>query len=174
MYIKKILLVLVFMTVSFVANSAVIPLDFGTLGPGDHAEVTSPPIPEDFHTVELDFVISGTPVGGANTVGGTFTFGGPNGRVVIGGARLFDVSNNVEIINAVGFQTTLFGFASASFFDLNLVDSAYQIVLEIEALDGNNATIQGQIDVAAVPIPAAIWLFGTAMIGVFGYKKQAI
>jgi hypothetical protein len=38
--------------------------------------------------------------------------------------------------------------------------------------DGNNDYALASITVSAVPIPAAIWLFGTALIGLIGFTKR--
>ena len=42
-------------------------------------------------------------------------------------------------------------------------------VTDIIAHDGRTAIVK---DIGVVPIPTAIWLFGTALIGLVGFRKR--
>jgi hypothetical protein len=168
--LKKLLILFALMSVSLGSNAAVIDLDFGMLSPGDSSNVTFENITAGMHDVELAFEIAGAPAGGVQAVGGTFTFGGPNGSIIINGAEL---TSNIVGFTPIGinFQNVLGGAVAVSSFDEQLLSGSYLITLNIEAF-GTNADIDGQIDVAAVPLPAAVWLFGSALVGLIGLRRS--
>ena len=39
-------------------------------------------------------------------------------------------------------------------------------------LTGSGLTLTSLIDTSAVPVPGAVWLFGTALVGLFGFGKR--
>ncbi len=172
--LKRLFILIGLMSVSVSANAITIPLDFGTLSPGQSANVTEEDIPAGMHTVRIDFDITGAPVGGIQAVGGTFTFNGPNGGVVINGAQLVDEADpmnptGINFQNVDGLGGAI--IASLSSFDVNLMNGSYFVEIFIEAT-GTNADIDGQIDVAAIPLPAALWLFGSALVGFFSFNGR--
>ena len=60
---------------------------------------------------------------------------------------------------------------------LALVEAGQNVVFSASFLpnlrdDGDNDYALAAITVSAVPIPAAVWLFGTALIGLIGFNKR--
>ena len=76
----------------------------------------------------------------------------------------FNVDYRVNSDDANDFQTVTFGFLSS--LQLNNVDT----------IDFRQATSNGSKfylgSLEAVPLPAAAWLFGTAMLGLFGLRRK--
>ncbi len=60
------------------------------------------------------------------------------------------------------------------FYNLSLFDSNGSLLYSENDLDGTNGRITTNLNAnaAAVPIPAAIWLFGTAILGLIGMKRR--
>ena len=83
------------------------------------------------------------------------------GRIEFGIAFLFDTS----IYNAVEFQVAPPGIAD--------VELAAFSVTEFDEFDNEIYFGYGKLNsVSAIPIPAAIWLFGTALAGLIGFHKH--
>jgi len=57
---------------------------------------------------------------------------------------------------------------SLSFF--MLTNSIYELVVNYDALAVKGASVN--INVEAVPLPAAVWLFGSALMGLFGVSRR--
>ena len=57
------------------------------------------------------------------------------------------------------FRVALFG---------NLTDAALAAIV-----DGDTVQASYELNVSAVPVPAAVWLFGTALFGLLGFRKKA-
>jgi hypothetical protein len=54
----------------------------------------------------------------------------------------------------------------------NLIETgAYQTVLQFNATNGDNFTVQFRSDVTPTPLPAAVWLFGSVVAGAAGVGK---
>ena len=81
-------------------------------------------------------------------------------------------SDLIDIIPAAGSSSMSTSYASGDTFRValfgNLTDAAKT------AIDGG-ATVQAsyELNVSAVPVPAAVWLFGTALLGLMGFKRKA-
>ena len=92
--------------------------------------------------------------------------------VAILGAGNVLTGNLLDIIPAAGSSAMASAYAAGDTFRValfgNLTDAAKT------AIDGG-ATVQAsyELNVSAVPVPAAVWLFGTALLGLFGFKRKA-
>lgn len=100
----------------------------------------------------------------------SFEFGStqPNGIVWVSG---WD-ADSVKL-----FEQSFAYNGSTSIFTLDLVNQGVQIPnILIEFLDlGNNYNGVFQLDnihVTPVPLPAAVWLFGSGLIGLFGFSRR--
>ncbi len=97
------------------------------------------------------------------------------------------ISNGVSSLDVKAKRNTGDGF---KFFDITLVETIditgiayglvytgnflngdYKFILEGDALP-QGATLSGNAAISAVPIPAALWLFGTGLLGVFGVNRR--
>ena len=74
-------------------------------------------------------------------------------------------------------SVTIFGRTdTASYrdiYNLTLLDSSGAVLFSAADLDGTNGAITSNLgSSAAVPLPAAIWFFGTAILGLIGMKRR--
>lgn len=96
------------------------------------------------------------------------TGGGVSSAVILGGAPLFpngdpDVWTSVSFVGTAGPDTSggiTLQFNAACGADANCVSDYFIDNVSITA------------DIAAVPVPAAAWLFGSAVIGLAGLKRK--
>ncbi|MDB4575700.1 VPLPA-CTERM sorting domain-containing protein [bacterium] len=158
------------------------------------------PTNEDTDFIQLDF--AGTPVAGRgiSTNGGTLAlfddsdFGGT--ALVIGeegGQVVFSDNNdgswNAEVIyknDTSGGSITLsnnanftlgmdWGFGYVGDSDATLISSPDTYLILFDGLDGQETHYSGNtlaVDLAPVPVPAAVWLFGTGLIGLVAVARR--
>ena len=158
------------------------------------------PTNEDTDFIQLDF--AGTPDAGRgiSTNGGTLAlfddsdFGGT--ALVIGqqgGQVVFSDNNDgswnaefFDVSKASGGSITLSGDNSFSlgmdwsagyYGDSNatLISSPDTYLIIFDGLDGSGAKISGNtlaVDLAPVPVPAAVWLFGSGLLGLVGIARR--
>ena len=79
--------------------------------------------------------------------------------------------------NLVDYQLDSGGWISISFMDLSMAVLGGNILeLRVHADDllgdGQEYYLASLTATAAVPLPAAVWLFGTAMLGLFGMRRK--
>lgn len=90
-----------------------------------------------------------------------------------GGAPIFSVEGDGVLSTGNvgnGYQTERqFNNSPLKF----LAGEAYTFFLEEPILDGQSF-IMGNIKASAVPVPAAAWLFGSALIGLAGIKRKKL
>ena len=53
-----------------------------------------------------------------------------------------------------------------------VLDVAFNVEAGKDYFFGADATVYGYTDVSAVPVPAAVWLFGSGLIGLIGFAKR--
>ncbi|MCW9025191.1 MAG: PEP-CTERM sorting domain-containing protein, partial [Gammaproteobacteria bacterium] len=49
---------------------------------------------------------------------------------------------------------------------------AFDVEIGKDYFFGASANVNGYTDVSAVPVPAAVWLFGSGLIGLIGFSKR--
>ena len=79
------------------------------------------------------------------------------------------ISRNVSATESSGVG----GYANLGF--LALVGAGQNIAFTARNFygdDGNNDYALAAITISAVPVPAAVWLFGTALVGLVGFTKR--
>jgi len=88
-----------------------------------------------------------------------------------------------SFINIANFAATLNGTAltlssgpggTTALFQGMLADGAYTLLFSGDVTGSGGGIINGAIAVEAVPLPAAVWLFGSALIGLFGYRQSSV
>ncbi len=69
-----------------------------------------------------------------------------------------------------GTQSTVDGVAQEALLDPNITTGTRKVytALDLAAL----RDVGWQVDVAAVPVPGAVWLFGSALLGFFGLQRK--
>ena len=69
-----------------------------------------------------------------------------------------------------------YGFATASSLTTTLLQGEYLVhifgELDATALTGNQLYSYTLEITSAVPVPAAVWLFGSALVGLFGFQRR--
>ena len=103
-------------------------------------------------------------------------FDNPTGVVTIGGGTLldtFDATATASARDVVDFTNSVFGLDASASVNGN-------VTLQIDLLQGGYAAFDNlritaadvEGNLGAVPVPAAVWLFGTALIGLVGFGKR--
>jgi len=93
---------------------------------------------------------------------------------------------DLNLDTASGFFVWLYSYDGVSYNYLNSFNSSASGTLTTDQMAGsykmNFAPIgnigalayQAQIEVSAVPLPAALWLFGPALLGFIGFRRKAV
>ncbi len=88
------------------------------------------------------------------------------------------MGNNSGVINTIEFITAVNDNgvgATESLSNIFLLAGVYSLVVGGAAADGIGAGAYGVIaSVQPVPVPAAVWLMGSALVGLIGMRKRAI
>ncbi len=63
---------------------------------------------------------------------------------------------------------------TTALFEGLLGNGAYTLLFSGDVTGSGGGIINGAIAVEAVPLPAAVWLFGSALIGLFGYRRSEL
>lgn len=164
--LKKLLILFALMSVSLVANSAVIHPFIGTLGPvlpGSPdslvvAQSFAPGLVDDIFPFIVDTGGQPSSAGAAATSLKLFALDIPD--------FTFALSDNTGSI----VFTSFVGSGESVVID-NIADGNYGLWLKGTAGSGGGL-VTGVVALAAVPIPAAVWLFGSALVGLFGVKRH--
>jgi hypothetical protein len=168
---RKALIILGLLSISFGASAAIALLDPYTLDPtevsGSLNGGYTVNITPGLFSETIEFEIVNAPLGGAegsaNIISVQFgTVGIDTSKpisAVFDGAVDFvaDLSNPVVLIGSlVGFVT----------------NGVHTITIEGTALTGG-ATLSGNVGLKAIPLPATVWLFGSALVGLFGVQRRS-
>ena len=111
------------------------------------------------------FTLDASPGLGAVVVNANLQLDSATGTVAGLTAQLFDSADALVTDLIV---TSLGGLGTALGFDQVLSNGDYRI--RFSGVVSGAPVLQGQI--SAVPIPAAVWLFGSALVGLFGVKRS--
>lgn len=100
----------------------------------------------------------GTAVGSLNTLGTVYNDG-------VTGWKAFDITESLKFILTNGGTTAdyYFSHASQSGFTFGSAEGGQPAFLRINTAAGVGSP---------VPIPAAVWLFGTGLLGLFGVRRK--
>jgi len=85
------------------------------------------------------------------------------------GAFLFESITGLDVTSAIGCESGGFGLCSISFSDIGLtgtfpsVDILFEQTGQYSIDDGAGRIGPGSVTASAVPVPAAVWLFGSAL-----------
>jgi hypothetical protein len=114
----------------------------------------------------------------------SFTFG--TGLDVLGYGSIQDVDDSVSgTVNVyelsfdfdsdlINLQPNNFVLGTFTFDTLSIGTSALDVTY-VDLVGANYSLLQASVvsgSISAVPVPAAIWLFGTALIGMIGFNKR--
>ena len=123
--------------------------------------------------VSFDLFPSPSDLPGGNTVGFTSDFGADSTS---------PASQNG--VDALGEELTILAMLGSGFtydnFLADLMNGVFRVGLHVQAIAGINCEnsmdkqcgSDSYTNVSAVPVPAAAWLFGTALIGFFGASRR--
>lgn len=100
----------------------------------------------------------------------------------LSGSFEFDVTTasgtTFLMADAVPQQAAFFGLISTE--DISLLDisnltdpAAYQDITTYAPFTNLGSFIYGEVDLAAVPVPAAVWLLGSGLLGLIGLHRRA-
>jgi hypothetical protein len=93
-----------------------------------------------------------------NNIGGTFA-------QIEATASIFDLgSDGLSTYDLIGFASTVFGDG--------VLSSSETISVEMFAEQWGGVAALDNYSVSAVPIPAALWLFGSGLIGLIGFARH--
>ena len=158
------------------------------------------PTNEDTDFIQLNFGGPG-PGSGISTNGGTLAlfdddtgFAGPaleigqnGGHVVFSdngdgswGAEVFDVTNtsggSITLSNNANFVLGMdWGLGYFAESNASLVSAPDTYLIVFDGLDGFERPISGNtlaVDLAPIPVPAAVWLFGSGLLGLAGMARR--
>ena len=164
---KKLLMAFALLSISMGANALTVNLDPFTLDPTEAAGALSGGYNVSNVTGAFDIDIlfevvnASSAPGSANVISvqlGSF-FGVDTIAATLNGAALI-FSNGPSLV--FGSIDTFFNSGS---YTLNLTGTTFP----------NGATLSGNVALgpSAVPVPAAFWLFGTALMGLFGINRRS-
>ncbi len=63
---------------------------------------------------------------------------------------------------------------TTALFNGALADGMYTLLFSGDVTGSAGGIITGAIAVQPVPLPAAVWLFGSALIGLFGFRRSSL
>lgn len=122
---------------------------------------------------EMDFVIDGT---GSITLEFAFTLDSE----ISGATGTESVENSVFAYDSFGGSDDAFSFESGDLGDVLISESFFlTLVIEADGLDFGTLTVETAsisatgIDPSPVPVPAALWLLGSALIGFVGFARRS-
>ena len=100
-------------------------------------------------------------------------FDNPGGAAGIGGGTILDS----QTASAAASLPSVFEWTQAVLPLAALGNTDGNVILQIDLLSGgyaamDNLLIEASDIPAAVPLPAAVWLFGTALFGLIGFNKR--
>jgi hypothetical protein len=158
------------------------------------------PTNEDTDFIQLDFAGNPNAGPGISTNGGQLAlfddsdFGGnalvigdSGGHVVFTdnmdgswNAEVFDVTNtsggSITLSNNTNFVLGMdWGFGYYGDTNAALVSSPDTYLIVFDGLDANEERISGNtlaVDLAPIPVPAAVWLFGTGLLGLVAVARR--
>ena len=157
-------------------------LDFGT---SSEPTVTANDTFESDQLFQILFAMEGQGISFSNTAGAPDRFGHYEFSALdAAGAILFNIlfdlttsSNGVPNGDWVGFNPQpeppayLPGQGAAIGFNTGFT-SFSAVTLKLQILDAQGNALNFSEAPAVVPVPAAVWLFGTALIGLVGFSKR--
>ncbi len=164
--LRKLLILLALMSVSLGASAVVIHPFMGTLGPvvpGSPdslviAESFAPGMVDDIFTFVIDTGGQASSAGASATSLELFALDIPD--------FTFALSDSTGAI----LYTSFVGSGESVVID-PVADGSYGLWLKGTASSGGGL-VTGVVALTAVPIPAAVWLFGSALVGLFGVRRH--
>ena len=109
---------------------------------------------------------SGIPLPGTATLSAPFTFGTP---------FTFEVALNAGTLlgqNYLDAQSASIDLSHTVLLNAILVKDSAGNIIPFGLSAGSSATIFNDLVPAAVPVPAAVWLFGSGLVGLFGLARR--
>ena len=144
------------------------------------------PVMMDWQVVAGPVTSGPTSVGGIVTTTSATLFDENNAVLATGEIGDFQLSNGAPITGVftsgagsysiLGFIDTIEIFNSGVF-NFTGIEANGDIALGSISVDPGSSSLNlsgASLDFTPVPIPAAIWLFGSAVIGLFGYKRKGL
>ncbi len=163
--IKKMLILFSLLIMPFGAGAAVFfspnPITVGGLDGTFEADLSIDTLPLD-----AIFTLDAAPALTAPVVNANIQLDSNQGSITGLAADLFDSAD--ALVTALTVTALPGGLGTALSFSEILANGEYRI--HFTGVVTGAPTLQGQI--AAVPVPAAVWLFGSALVGVFGVRRS--
>ncbi len=90
-----------------------------------------------------------------------------------GTLQLYDDNNGPNAqLHSVSMTTSGLNTVGSFSFDLTPVDNKKYCLVMTGNIDPNDNGKAVTLDVHAVPLPAAVWLFGSAILGLVGFRRK--
>jgi hypothetical protein len=171
LYFKKLFALLALLSLSIGANASTFVNDLGTLGPASVGTPAVLVINESFaagavdHYYTFDINTAGLPsAAGASVTSIVFdTFG----------FSIFNIDNfEFALTDSNGTAITGFAGSGESVILDPVANSTYGILFKGTATGLSGGMVNGPVVLSSVPVPAAAWLFGSALIGMVGVSRS--
>jgi len=132
----------------------------------------TPVIPNGLMQGSIGFSLTDNNGGGATlaTSGASLYQGMIDGNVA---RTLWDSSTSFTAPFATISDSTFFGFPTREIAPES-IDSTIGITIMFSLTAGDSTSITSNFDVVPVPLPAAIWLFGSGILGLLGVAKRKV
>ncbi|MGA9032856.1 MAG: PEP-CTERM sorting domain-containing protein, partial [Sulfuricaulis sp.] len=130
----------------------------------------SPTIPIGAMQGSIGFTLTDNNNNGATltTSGASIYQGSIDGNVA---RTLWDPTTSFTAPFASTSSSTYFGFPTREAAPES-IDSNIGILITFSLTPGDSASFTSNFDVVPVPVPAAVWLFGSGLLGLFGLSRR--
>jgi hypothetical protein len=162
---------LALLSLSMGANASTFVGDLGTLGPASVGTPDVLVINESFATGTVDHYYTFD----INTAGLTSAAGASVTSIIFEtfGFEVFNIDDfKFALTDSAGSALTAFAGSGESVILSPVADAAYGILFQGEATGSSGGIVSGPVVISAVPVPAAVWLFGSAMLGMVGVSRS--
>ncbi len=168
---NKFFALLALVSVSMGANASTFVGDLGTLGPASVGTPAVLVINESFATGAVDHYYTFD----IDTAGLTSAAGASATSIVFEtfGFEIFNIDNfKFALTDGAGLALTAFVGSGESVILNPVADDTYGILFQGTATGLSGGMVNGPVVLSAVPVPAAVWLFGSAMLGMVGISRS--
>jgi hypothetical protein len=171
LYFKKFFALLALIGLSMGANASTVHGSIGNLQVFAIGDTNTLAVSETFVAGAVDDVFLFSVITNGLTAGTGAS--ATSTELSFGSANIFNIDNfKFALTNSTGSLLTAIVAAGESVSINPIADGIYGILFQGTATGTNGGFVNGGVVLSAVPVPAAAWLFGSALIGMVGVSRS--